>query len=97
MGIEYKHWLLASDLSWVGDQSVAARVHAVLDEWGLVTEGPVLYSLDGGRQKKLRGLPGQLAKPPCNLLVEYPMVTGGSCVAEPSRRPRADASGLGSS
>jgi hypothetical protein len=76
MGVEYKHWFLASDPSWIGDQSVAARVHAVLSEWGLIAEAPALYSLDGGRQEKLRGLLGQLANPPSNLLVEYPMVQG---------------------
>jgi hypothetical protein len=76
MGVEYKHWLLASDLAWVGDQSVAGRVHTVLQEWGLIAEPPVIYSLDEGRQKKLRGLPGQLDNPPRDLLVEYPMIEG---------------------
>ena len=78
MGVEYKHWFIAGNLNWTGDEDAARRVHDVLCDWGLAADAPTLYSLDGGRKKRLRGKLGQLAQPPDNLMAEYPEIESES-------------------
>ncbi len=82
MGVEYAHYLLVRDLSWVRGAEAARRVHAVLDRWGLVSGEPELLGLDGGRARKLRGRLATIKAPPANLLVRYPHVDGGQAIAD---------------
>ena len=73
MGVEYKHYILVEDLSYIGTLSTAIAVERVLVDWGLVAGTPTIRSLDGGKDRKLRQ--STLQKVPAttsNLLVEYP-------------------------
>ncbi len=36
MGVEYQHWIVAVDPSFVPSREAAARTHEVLTAWGLV-------------------------------------------------------------
>lgn len=78
VGVEYKHFLLVEDLGWIGDQEAAVRVHELLQRWGLADAPPTLFSLDGGKKKKLKPQLGKLKKPPANLRIEYETVDAES-------------------
>jgi hypothetical protein len=82
MGVEYAHYLLAADPNWVGDVETARRVHEALKRWQLVSEPPQLFELLGGRTRKLHDALDALKKPPANLLVRYPFVSGVPTIAD---------------
>lgn len=82
MGVEYVHYMLVSDLTWIGAQDDVRRVDAVLDRWHLVGGEPQVYALDGGRRRKLSGGLKALDGKTKNLLVRYPHVDGGRSIAE---------------
>ena len=73
MGVEYTHYLMVDDLTYVGTHAIALTLQDVLTTWGLIAGPPTIRSLDGGKAKKLRQT--SLAKVPvdfANLLVEFP-------------------------
>ena len=46
MGVEYKHFFVVKDLSWIGSVSDASNVHEMLARWNLADRPPDVYSLD---------------------------------------------------
>jgi hypothetical protein len=76
MGVEYEHWFFASDPHWIGNIATARNVSNVLQNWGLIVDSaPELFSLDGGKAKKLKVPLDQLAMAPRNLIIQFPMCT----------------------
>jgi hypothetical protein len=82
MGVEYAHYLLVRDPTWIGDLEAARRVHAVLEKWQLLGGEPELFALDGGKRRRLRNRLLTIKQPPTNFLVRYPHLDGGPAVAE---------------
>lgn len=66
MGVEYQHWIVVADPSFIPWPESAGRVHDVLTEWGL--GGALeLYDLGSGGA----ALRGTLNGPPANALLVY--------------------------
>ncbi len=82
MGVEYQHWIVAVDPSFVPAREAAARTHDVLTAWGLGGERELFDLASGGAAPCGGGPDGDGARePPANALIVYRELVEGEAFA----------------
>ncbi len=74
MGVEYRHFLVAAEPTWLPQADTLPKVDALLRRWALVTNEPQIYDLTGGRKNPVASFPSTGPGP--GIAVVYPMVQG---------------------
>jgi hypothetical protein len=64
MGVEYRHFLVVSDIGWQPQSDTAARVEAVLCDWSLVDRPERIVNLAQGRKKEIKGTTASIVPGP---------------------------------
>ena len=93
MGVEYAHYYVVRDLSWIGTMKEAEGVHDLLEQWELVSDPIPLFDLSGGAPREVEVDIDELTWSPRDFALIYPGV--GECkyieeIMGPSIYPEAD-------
>ena len=75
MGVEYKHFLIPADPTYVPQNEIFIKIDALLSKWNLKSDNPVVYNLTDGKNgiiyQELEAI--QIGH---GIAVEYPEVEG---------------------
>ena len=80
MGVEYAHYYVVEDLSWIGSLDVARDINSLLEQRDLVAGPLEVLDLTGGRRRKAGNALDRLPEGLGNLALCYPTVERSAAV-----------------